>query len=274
MKSEPLADPALNSQASPDGKPELYKTEYNWEESLSRPAETAGKDTQGKKACLNSLPDSKLSIKLLSHGRRDSEVGSVVDCAATQSFESSSVSSLPNMPASPSELRSGKRIRKLKKKKVLKKAQGTEQPESSDTEIDRETLRPRWLRPRRRPSGGSQVSTSTQPSEDRDADMNMEEGEEASRQAFPTIRHEKADPKSPKHMVELPQVAPAELSLNLDSEERMEVTAACQQPHMDALVPASPPVQVQGTSRPEPQSLACNEVSSTSDMDICKSSER
>lgn len=264
MKSESLADPALISQASPDRKPELYKTEHKWEncgeftdgkESLSKPAERAGKGTQGTKTCLNSLPDFKLSIKLVSNSRRNSEV---VDCAATQSFDSSSVPSLPNMPAPSFELRSGKRIRKLKKRKVLKKAQGTEQPESSDTEIDRETLKPRWLRPRRRPSGGSQDSTSTQPSEDRDADMNVEEGEEASRQ-------QKTDPKSPKHKVELPQVAPSELSLNLDTEERMEV---------DALVPASLPVQVRDTSRSEPQSLACNEVSSTSDMDICKSSER
>lgn len=228
------------------------------------------KSIQATRNCLTSLPDFKPSIKL-SPSRRDSEVGSVVDCAATQSFEPPSVPSLLNMPASPSELRNGKRVRKLKKRKVLKKAQGTEQPESSDTELDGESLRPRWLRPRRRPSGGSQVSTSTQPSDDRDADVNMEE---ACRQPFPTIRHETAEPKSPRHMVELPQVAPAELTLNLDSEESMEVTAACQQPLMDALVPASPPAQVPDTSRPEPQSLACNEVTSTSDMDICKSSER
>ena len=163
-------------------------------------------------------------------------------------------------------------MRKLKKRKVLKQQQ--QQPESSDTELDGETLRPRWLRPRRRPSGSSQVSNSTPPSEDRDADVNMEVGEEASRQLFPTITHEQAELKSPKHMVELPQVSPAELTLNLDSEESMEVTAACQQPHTDALVPASPPAQVPDSSRPEPQSLACNEVSSTSDMDLCTPSER
>lgn len=201
-------------------------------------------------------------------------MGSAVDCAAIQPFAPPSVPSVLNMPASPSELRSGKRVRKLKKRKVLKKAQGTEQLESSDTEIDGEASRPRWLRPRRRPSGSSQVSTSTQPSEDRDADVNMKEGEEASRQPFATIKHQKADLKSPKHMVELPQVAPADLTLNLDSEESMEVTAACQQPHMDALVPASPPAHIPDSSRPEPQSLACNEVTSTSDMDVCKSSER
>uniref|UniRef100_A0A3Q3XHD4 C2H2-type domain-containing protein n=1 Tax=Mola mola TaxID=94237 RepID=A0A3Q3XHD4_MOLML len=203
--------------------------------------ETVNKATQATKNCPSPLADFKPSTKLLSHSRRDSEVGSVADCGATQSFESASGPSLLNMPASPSELKSGKRVRKLKKRKVLKKAQGTEQPESSDTELDGEALRPKWLRSRRRLSGGSQVSTSTQPSADRDADLS--------------------------------QVAPAEIDLKLDSEDGMEVTAACQQPHMDALVPASPPALGPNTSRAGPQSLACNEVTSTSDIDICKSSE-
>lgn len=258
----------------------MYQTEDNWEnfgdckESLSGLVETVNKATQATKNCPSPLADFRPSTKLLSHSRRDSEVGSVADCGATQSFESASGPSLLNMPASPSELKSGKRVRKLKKRKVLKKAQGTEQPESSDTELDGEALRPKWLRSRRRLSGGSQVSTSTQPSADRDADVNMEGVEEAMRQPFPAIKHEKADPKSPKHRVELSQVAPAEIDLKLDSEDGMEVTAACQQPHMDALVPASPPALVPNTSRAGPQSLACNEVTSTSDIDICKSSER
>ncbi|XP_070776356.1 zinc finger protein 106 [Enoplosus armatus] len=265
-------DPALNFQPPPERKPELYQTnpEHNWEnfvepadckESLSGLVETTEKATQASRNCLTSLPDSKSPIKLLSASRRGSEV------------EPPSVPSVLNLPSSPSELRSGKRVRKLKKRKVLKKAQGTEQPESSDTEIDGEALRPRWLRPRRRPSGSSQVSTSTQPSEDREGDMNMEGGEEASRQLFPTVKHDKVEFKTPKTVVDLPQVAPAELTVNLDSEESMEVTAACQQPHMDAPIPAPPPAQVPDSSRPEPQSLACNEVTSTSDMDVCKSSE-
>ncbi|XP_041809855.1 zinc finger protein 106 [Chelmon rostratus] len=274
--------PASNFQPSPERKPELYQTntEHNWEnfckpadckESLSGLVETTEKAIQATRNALTPSADSKASI--LSACRRGSEVGTVVDCSAIQSFEPPSVPSVLNVPASPSELRNGKRIRKLKKRKVLKKALGTEQPESSDTEIDGEAMRPRWLRPRRRPSGSSQVSTSTQPSEDRDADMNLKEGEEASGQLFATIKHENADHKSPKHVVELPQVAPAELTLNLDSEESMEVTAACQQPHMDALVPASSPAHIPDSSRPEPHSLACNEVTSTSDMDVCKSSE-
>ncbi len=280
--SETLADPAPNFHPSPERQPELYQTttEHNWEtfsepadckESLAGLVETMEKSIQATRNCLTSATDSKASIKLLSASRSGSEVGSVVDCAATQSFEHPSVL---NLPASPSEARCGKRVRKLKKRKVLKKAQGVEQPESSDTEMDGEALRPRWLRPRRRPSGSSQVSTSTQPSEDRDGDVNMEEGGDASQQPSPTVSHETADLRSPQHTAELPLEVPSELSLNLDSEENMEVTAACQQPHMDALVSASPPAQLPESSTPEQQSLACNEVTSTSDMDVCRSSER
>ncbi|XP_059209736.1 zinc finger protein 106 [Centropristis striata] len=270
-------DAALHVQPSPERNPEPYQsnTEHSWEnfkepadckESLSGLVETMEKEIQATRSALTSSPDSKSSIKLLSGSRRGSEVGSVVD---SHHFETPAVPSVLNMPASPSDR--GKRVRKLKKRKVLKKAQGVEQPESSDTEIDGETLRPRWLRPRRRPSGSSQVSTSTLPSEDREGDMNMEAVEEASKLLFPTVQLEKEDPKSPKHMVELPQVAPAELMV--DSEESMEVTAACQQPHTDTLAPVSPPAPVPDSSRPEPQSLACNEVTSTSDMEVCRSSE-
>lgn len=221
--------------------------------------------TQVTRNCVPSLPDVKPSLELLSQSGRDSERTSVADCAATQSFASPPSLSPLNIPASPSELKNGKRVRKLKKRKTLKKSQGTEPPESSDTELDGEALRPRWLRLRRRASGGSQVSTSTQPSEDRDADGSMDVGEDAPRQLPQTIKHEKTDFRPPHPVMDL--------TLNLDSEDSMEVTAAGQHPHMDTLVPP-PPAQVPDTSRPESQSLACNEVTSTSDMDICKSSER
>ncbi|XP_019961206.2 zinc finger protein 106 [Paralichthys olivaceus] len=267
-------NPALNFQSSPERNPELYQTntEHMWEnlgdladcnESSSRLCETMDIAVQATRNCLTPETDSKSSIKLLSPSRKGSDVGSVGDCAATKTSEIPSVPSVLNLPASPSELSSGKRVRKLKKRKVLKKAQGTEHLESSDTEIDGEFSRPRWLRPRRRPSGGSQVSTSTLPTEDREGDVNMENSEEVHRQ--------KVDHNSPKHMVELPHMASTELTVNLDSEESMEVTAVCQQPHTDAAAPHR--TKVQNSSRPVPQNLAYNEVTSTSDMDICKSSE-
>ncbi|XP_029349345.1 zinc finger protein 106 [Echeneis naucrates] len=278
-----LTDSAHNFQSSPDRKTELYQenTGHIWENfgeptdtngSLSGLAETTEKSVQTKTNCLAPFPDSKSPIKLLLSSRRGSEVAGIVDSAATKTFEPPAVPSLLNLPASPSELSGGKRVRKLKKRKALKKAQGTEQPESSDTEIDAEFLKPRWLRPRRRPSGGSQVSTSTQPTEDREGDLNMESSEEACKMLCPTLRPEKVNHSSSKD-VALPQEAPTQLIDNVDVEESMEVAAASQQPHMDVLAPAATPVQIPDSSRPETESLACNEVTSTSDMEICKSSE-
>uniref|UniRef100_A0A665WKD2 C2H2-type domain-containing protein n=1 Tax=Echeneis naucrates TaxID=173247 RepID=A0A665WKD2_ECHNA len=181
---------------------------------------TTEKSVQTKTNCLAPFPDSKSPIKLLLSSRRGSEVAGIVDSAATKTFEPPAVPSLLNLPASPSELSGGKRVRKLKKRKALKKAQGTEQPESSDTEIDAEFLKPRWLRPRRRPSGGSQVSTSTQPTEDREGDLNMESSEEACKMLCPTLRPEKVNHSSSKDVIP-------------------------------------------DSSRPETESLACNEVTST-----------
>ncbi|KAL3049608.1 hypothetical protein OYC64_008961 [Pagothenia borchgrevinki] len=233
-----LRAPPPPAASSPDHtpnfqlSPERYSTntDQNWEifndpadskESLSELAETMEQATQSARSCL----DSKASIKLLSVSRRSSEVGSVADSAASShTFEPPSA---VHLPTSPPEPRSGKRVRKLKKRKVLKKAGGTEQAESSDTELDGETMKPRWLRPRRRTSGGSPVSTSTPPSEERD--VNME-----------AVKGKKEDSETHKYKVEIP---PAE-------EEEMEVTEACLQPH-----------------------IACNEVTSTSDMDVCRSSE-
>ncbi|XP_034530889.1 zinc finger protein 106 [Notolabrus celidotus] len=251
------SDSPLHFQPSPERNPEQNQinTENDVEsflesadhkEGLSGLVETVEKATQATKSFVALSSDSKSSIKRLSPSRRGSEVGSVGDCATSHSFEPPSVL---NLPASPSELRGGKRVRKLKKRKVLKKAQGAEQPESSDTELDGETLRPKFLRPRRRPSGSSQVSTSTLPVEDREGDVNMEAGEDM-----------KVDLRSPKHTLELP---PAELMINSDS-DLMEVS-------LDPLIQTPTPALV--SSRVRPQSLACNEVSSTSDMEICKSSE-
>lgn len=261
-------------------KLELHQTDQSWEnfsesadcnESFPEPHETVDKAVQATRNILTSFPDFRPSIKL-SPSRRDSEVGSVGDCAASQAFEAPTAPSLLSMPASPSEQRSGKRVRKLKKRKLLKKALGAQQPESSDTELDGEAMRPRWPRPRRR-SGGSQVSTSSPPSDDRDANAIMEGGNEPCRQLHPTVGHDTANQRSPKHMVELPLMAPVELTANLDSDEGMEVSEVCQRPpDTDTQLPvASPAPDSLGTKQ---QSLGCNEVTSTSDMDICKSSER
>ncbi|KAI4785552.1 hypothetical protein KUCAC02_037692, partial [Chaenocephalus aceratus] len=162
-------DHSPNFQPSPerystntDQKWEVFNDPADSKDSLSELVETMERATQASRSCL----DSKASIKLLSVSRRSSEVGSVADSAASShTFEPPSA---VHLPTSPPESRSGKRVRKLKKRKLLKKAGGTEQAESSDTELDGEAMKPRWLRPRRRTGGGSPVSTSTPPSEERD----------------------------------------------------------------------------------------------------------
>uniref|UniRef100_A0A3Q1B3I0 C2H2-type domain-containing protein n=1 Tax=Amphiprion ocellaris TaxID=80972 RepID=A0A3Q1B3I0_AMPOC len=240
-----FADPPLNFPPSPERKPEPYQTNYvepaDYKEKLQGLVEMTEKGVQAARSCLTSSPDSKPCIKPLSTSRRSSEV------TDSHSFQPPLAPSALNMPTSPSELRAGKRVRKLKKRKALKKALGLEQPESTDTEMDEEASRPRFLRPRRRPSGGSQVSTSSLPTEDKDGDV----------KALRTTV--KAENVNHKDMVELPQAATTHFMVTLDSEESMEVT--CQQPHMDAPLLLQPPA-------PDSSSLACNEVSSTSDMDL------
>ncbi|XP_040056007.2 zinc finger protein 106 [Gasterosteus aculeatus] len=263
LRGRPAAsppDPAPNFHPSLETK-QTY-TDQIWE-NFKDPAD-----------CKESLSDlvkatekvtSKTPFNLPPASRRSSEASSVVDCAATQAFAPHSVL---NPPASPSELRGGKRVRKLKKRKVLKKALGAEQPESSDTEVDGDASRPRWLRPRRRPSGSSVVSTSSPPSEGREGDAAPGLPEEACRQLFMSVKLKRVDRFDSR-----PRGAAAQLAPYLDSEESLQVTAACEQPAADALVPTPAPVQVPDSSTPEPRSLACNEVTSTSDMEVCRSSE-
>uniref|UniRef100_A0AAX7SGV2 C2H2-type domain-containing protein n=1 Tax=Astatotilapia calliptera TaxID=8154 RepID=A0AAX7SGV2_ASTCA len=260
-----VADFAVNFQASPERHPELYPSNFrepadSKEKSLTL-IETTEKAIQTARNSLTSLADTKSPLKPLLP-IRDCEVN---DSADIPSFKSPLAPSILNIPASPSELRTGKRVRKLKKRKALKKAQGTEQFESSDTEMDEEASRPRCPRTRRRPSGGSQVSTSSLPTEDREGDMNIEGDKKPLKMLFPSAKLEKAEQKSP---AELPHEATADIMVNLDSEESMEVTVAGQQPQVNVQVQIPPPAPIADSSSPEPRSLACNEVSSTSDMDF------
>uniref|UniRef100_A0A3Q4GU22 Zinc finger protein 106a n=1 Tax=Neolamprologus brichardi TaxID=32507 RepID=A0A3Q4GU22_NEOBR len=215
----------LVSNASPERHPELYPSNFrepadSKEKSLTL-IETTEKAIQTARNSLTSLADTKSPLKPLLP-MRDCEVN---DSADIPSFKSPLAPSILNIPASPSELRTGKRVRKLKKRKALKKAQGTEQFESSDTEMDEEASRPRCPRTRRRPSGGSQVSTSSLPTEDREGDMNIEGDKKPLKMLFPSAKLEKAEQKSP---AELPHEATADIMVNLDSEGSMEVTVAGQ----------------------------------------------
>ncbi|XP_062325034.1 zinc finger protein 106 [Osmerus eperlanus] len=212
----------------------------------------------------------------------------------------------------PPEPRTGKRVRKLKKKRVLRQAQGPEQGQNSDTELEGESSsRPhRRLRLRRRP-GGAQVSTSTS--------TTMEGTEDASGPQSPATKLGKGDSDSSLEMVEIPQ-APLEV-VTLDTSDPedsgMDVTPASPQPQNPASPqpqnpaspqpqnpaspqpqnpaspqpqnPASPQPQTPASPQPlapalapapapsmlksEPEKLACNEVSSTSEMEVSSISE-
>ncbi|XP_029937925.1 zinc finger protein 106 isoform X2 [Myripristis murdjan] len=281
-------------QLSPERRSELYLTNREaTQESFGVPAESKDSlsgvvqiiegTSQSTRDSLPPLSDSNTHIALSSGSRRSSETWSVAEPTVGQSVKSCTVSlvrlCLP-------EARAGKRVRRRKKRGVLRKAQGVEQPESSDSEEEGEATRPRWIRARRRPSGGSHVSTSTPPAtvEDEKCDRFMEgdkeEVEEASGPLSPADKPEEA----PLEMVELHLVAPDDPVhvSTAEPEESMEVTTACQQPQLDsqglAPSPGQSPSQSQSQSpdqvsasdslKPEPQTLACNEVTSTSDMDV------
>ncbi|XP_055011915.1 zinc finger protein 106 [Boleophthalmus pectinirostris] len=189
--------------------------------------------------------------KMLAPGWRDSEMGSFVESTAAPSFETPSVPSEFHVPASPSELRSGKKVRKLKKRKLLKKAQSSELPESSDTEVDTEGSRPRCPRSRRRNSGGSQVSTSNQQTEEREDSVKMEETED--------LHIEKEDPKPSKSSMKQSPVMLCPVTVKSELEKNAQ---GCSGPAQDPY-----------SSKPEAQNVACFEVSSTSDMDVSPAPE-
>nr|XP_061798527.1 zinc finger protein 106-like [Nerophis lumbriciformis] len=222
VKQEPLSPVRVSCESEPEEKltyPEpMLKVEEVW--SLSGSLECTEKAVQATFQA-SFLPDSKADVK----------PESLADCAPSPPLETSGV--VNASPGSPLESRGGKRVRKLKKRKVLEKAHGSALPESSDTEMDTMgASKPRWLRTQRRASSGSgstQVSTSSLP---QGCDLKIKE---------------EAEP------------------LKMEVEETIEVPATFQQSYPGAHIPQS--------SRSEQPSLACNEVTSTSDMDICRSSE-
>lgn len=230
--------------SSPDRKLEPYQT--NGEEPPRCNAEPSAPMIKSE----SSYNTSKNSTSPAREGSELPESADVHSLQSTSAF---------NPPASPPELRSGKRVRKLKKRKVLRKAQGAEPFQSSDTEMDEEASRPRWLRQRRRPSAGSQVSTSSLPTDDASI--------KTLSAPCSAVHTDKGDRNCPDATVGLPQAAHSE---SFELEGSMEVGAASQN---DASIRAPPPSLLPDPCKPEPHSVACNEVSSTSDMDLCKSSE-
>ncbi|KAL0969495.1 hypothetical protein UPYG_G00228050 [Umbra pygmaea] len=158
----------------------------------------------------------------------------------------------PPLPSPQGEVRAVKRVRKLKKKRLLKKAQGAElQPDNSDTELETETAPSRPNRRlRRRASGASpQVTTSTPPgAAAHGVEGSVDDpGHPASR---PDDRQLNSD--SSLEMVELADAPPVQVvSIDTSDESSMEVCSIAPPPNLL-----------------KPQKLACNEVTSTSGMEL------
>ncbi|KAJ8289135.1 hypothetical protein COCON_G00017940 [Conger conger] len=171
----------------------------------------------------------------------------------------------PASPPAPAE-KGGKRVRKLKKKRALRKGLGAEQPANSDTEQDGEadaSSRPVRRIKAKKKAKGAQVSTSTpaaagqerpqeDPGEGRPPRPRAQEEEEEEARA-------ESDDSSSLEMVELPQPGPVAVVSIDDSSDEETAPAAVETP---AETPATPdPV------KPATPNLACDEVSSTSEMD-------
>ncbi|KAG7277091.1 hypothetical protein CRUP_031304, partial [Coryphaenoides rupestris] len=284
----PLPTTCLPDPAKLQGSPDCRGPSAN-QTSLSSPPHTpkdGGPSPMLDRATQADQLDSKLHLQHpLSH-RRTSETGNHGG-ASTKSKESAAA--MPTLPATLSPVSAAltdtkKRVRKLRKRRVLNKAtQGAEPTAASavatsDTEADEEDTgtRTRRQRPRRRSSAGSLVvSTSTPPTAPEDEEQETEarvavaeEEEEEEESGVPAARPAGAEEEfdSALEMVDIcSEVVNVEVS---ESEDSMEVTVACQQPPAPAGPGVSPALGLPpDLSRAEMFNLACNEVTSTSDMD-------
>uniref|UniRef100_A0A672N9X8 Zinc finger protein 106 n=1 Tax=Sinocyclocheilus grahami TaxID=75366 RepID=A0A672N9X8_SINGR len=161
----------------------------------------------------------------------------------SSSFMSATLSPKPLSPSNPLETNPVKRVRKLKKRKCLNKAKLNEQPEISESELDAELPASRPTRKCRPHRGSSSTYLATPPvNEDHSNSSELE-------------------------MVELP---PLDIDIvNLDSSDPDE------RPEKKAKESATAYSTDHAVT--DPQNLACNEVTSTSEIDtssIVKTCER
>lgn len=178
----------------------------------------------------------------------------------TQSLNSvCPVSPKCSSPHDSPEAKAGKRVRKLKKKKVLRNAQGSKQPDISDSELDAgQPSRPiRKLRSRRRSSGF--CSSPTAAAEEKQESMEIKRAPDQPPETngptlAPAGKETQDSNSSELEMVELPQSVPMEV-VNLDSSEPDEE---------EKNLPVS---KGSATEMTQNQNLACNEVTSTSEID-------
>ncbi|KAF4084081.1 hypothetical protein AMELA_G00124460 [Ameiurus melas] len=157
------------------------------------------------------------------------------------------------------EAKAKKRVRKLKKKRVLRNAQGSTQPDISDSEPDaRQPSRPvRKMRPRRRTSDS--CSSPPAAAEVKEESMELTGAPDPPETKGPTLapagKETRGSDSSELEMVELPQSVPMEV-VNLDSSDPNEEERKPPQVSKES-----------ATEMTQTQKLACNEVTSTSEID-------
>ncbi|KAL7862038.1 hypothetical protein SRHO_G00134790 [Serrasalmus rhombeus] len=208
--------------------------------------------------CLSAISsDHKMSS--LPQSRRASQEPMLDPSSPHASLPLNPLSPKPSPPSAVQEAKAGKRVRKLKKKKALRKAQGSEQPDISDSELDAEQpIRPlRKLRTRRRPSGSSLLAA-----EVKEESMVVAEALDPPQSQEPTTvptEKEAQDTESSElEMVELPQTVPTEV-VNLETSDPDEGVQEDMSPAQVSREPAA--------LKTRAQKLACNEVTSTSEID-------
>ncbi|XP_043119325.1 zinc finger protein 106 [Puntigrus tetrazona] len=190
----------------------------------------------------------------------------------SSSLMPATLSPKPVSPSNHIETNPVKRVRKLKKRKCLNKAKLNEQPEISESELDAEepTLRPaRKYRAHRRSSSICVPPTTTEQKEENE-EMVVAEASKAQPQeaklATPSPVNENHSESSELEMVELP---PPDIDIvNLDSSDPDEM------PENTTKVSAT--VNTTDHAVTDHQNLACNEVTSTSEIDtssIAKTTE-
>nr|XP_023683250.1 zinc finger protein 106 isoform X2 [Paramormyrops kingsleyae] len=169
-----------------------------------------------------------------------------------------------SLPSTLPESKSGNRVRRLRKKKMLRKALSGEQPENSDTEQDGEPAgRPvRKVKSRKKAKGSPTSSTSSMVTKGKEQDAAADGVSSGYKQ-----RNEDADSVADCRlkMVELPQAKFSKVisieSSDSDDGSTLHTPASKKSSTLNA--PSPPP----SMPRAEPQALACDEVTSTSELD-------
>lgn len=214
--------------------------------------------------------DHKLEMSPVPESRRPSQ-DPILDLSSpplSASLPLKPLSPKPSPSSAVQEAKVGKRVRKLKKKRSLRKAQGSEQPDISDSELDiDQSSRPvRKIRTRRRPSGSLPAPV------EKDESMEVAGALDSPLTKEPTPapagKEAQDTDSSDLEMMELPQAVATEV-VNLETSDPDEGV-------QEDMSPAQ--ISKQSASlKTRAQNLACNEVSSTSEIDtsnVVKSCER